>query len=208
MRLAAARGWQLVAFCRAGGATQCWLPLLWALPGKSCPPTGRLLARAAPPPAGLTEGEQEEAAKAAEDAREAGGSDDDDDYKQAAKASAGRGAASLAACVQLHPAVNLAAPTWDVSASKRCPCSQPSAMGTVCIHTHSLTCPVRNPALFMHPLQFKDHLKRAEAVSEFAKSKTIAEQRRFLPVYGVREEMLQVGGWGATWAIAGCEEGA
>lgn len=40
--------------------------------------------------------------------------------------------------------------------------------------------------------QFKDHLKKAEAVSEFAKSKTIAEQRRFLPVYGVREEMLQV----------------
>jgi hypothetical protein len=42
-------------------------------------------------------------------------------------------------------------------------------------------------------LQFKDHLKKAEAVSEFAKNKTIAEQRRFLPVYGVREEMLQVG---------------
>jgi pre-mRNA-splicing factor ATP-dependent RNA helicase DHX38/PRP16 len=41
--------------------------------------------------------------------------------------------------------------------------------------------------------KFKDHLKKAEAVSEFAKSKTIAEQRRFLPVYGVREEMLQVG---------------
>lgn len=48
------------------------------------------------------------------------------------------------------------------------------------------------PSQFVLLLQFKDHLKKAEAVSEFAKSKTIAEQRRFLPVYGVREEMLQV----------------
>lgn len=32
-------------------------------------------------------------------------------------------------------------------------------------------------------------------MSEFAKSKTIAEQRRFLPVYGVREEMLQASAW-------------
>ncbi|KAL4449004.1 hypothetical protein ABPG77_007721 [Micractinium sp. CCAP 211/92] len=40
--------------------------------------------------------------------------------------------------------------------------------------------------------KFKDHLKKAEAISEFAKSKSIAEQRRFLPVYTVREEMLQV----------------
>lgn len=47
-------------------------------------------------------------------------------------------------------------------------------------------------------LQFKDHLKKSEAVSEFAKNKTIAEQRRFLPVYGVREELLQVR-W-ACWA--------
>ena len=53
--------------------------------------------------------------------------------------------------------------------------------------------------------QFKDHLKKAEAVSEFAKSKTIAEQRRFLPVYGVREEMLQVGGRRSRlrgWAVS------
>ena len=39
--------------------------------------------------------------------------------------------------------------------------------------------------------QFKTHLKKSEAASEFAKTKTIAEQRRFLPVYGVREELLQ-----------------
>ena len=47
--------------------------------------------------------------------------------------------------------------------------------------------------LCLMALQFKDHLKKNEAISEFAKNKTIAEQRRFLPVYGVREEMLQVG---------------
>lgn len=31
-----------------------------------------------------------------------------------------------------------------------------------------------------------------QAQSEFAKTKSIAEQRRFLPVYTVREELLQV----------------
>ena len=41
--------------------------------------------------------------------------------------------------------------------------------------------------------QFKSHLnKKSEAVSEFSKTKTIAEQRRFLPVYSVREELMQV----------------
>ena len=40
--------------------------------------------------------------------------------------------------------------------------------------------------------QFKSHMKKSEAVSEFAKSKSIAEQRKFLPVYSVRDEMLQV----------------
>lgn len=41
--------------------------------------------------------------------------------------------------------------------------------------------------------QFRTHVdKKTEAVSEFAKSKTIAQQRKFLPVYSVREDMLQV----------------
>jgi pre-mRNA-splicing factor ATP-dependent RNA helicase DHX38/PRP16 len=40
--------------------------------------------------------------------------------------------------------------------------------------------------------QFKSHMKKSEAVSEFAKSKSIAEQRKFLPVYSVRDEMIQV----------------
>lgn len=43
--------------------------------------------------------------------------------------------------------------------------------------------------------QFIDHLKKPnEANSEFSRTKTIAQQRRALPVYQVREELLQVSG--------------
>ena len=42
-------------------------------------------------------------------------------------------------------------------------------------------------------VKFADHLKgKNEAASDFAKSKTIGEQRRFLPIYSVRDELLQV----------------
>ena len=70
-------------------------------------------------------------------------------------------------------------------------------------HTH--TAPA--PAPPWPRSQFKDHLKKAEAVSEFAKSKSIAEQRRFLPVYSVREEMMQVGRGGADGAGRGWAAG-
>jgi pre-mRNA-splicing factor ATP-dependent RNA helicase DHX38/PRP16 len=41
--------------------------------------------------------------------------------------------------------------------------------------------------------QFASHMKeRSDAVSAFAKSKTLAEQRQYLPVFAVREELLQV----------------
>ncbi|CAD7701175.1 unnamed protein product [Ostreobium quekettii] len=40
--------------------------------------------------------------------------------------------------------------------------------------------------------RFKDHLKASEAASEFSKSKTIAQQRRSLPVFQVRDELMQV----------------
>ena len=63
----------------------------------------------------------------------------------------------------------------------------------LCAPLHCASRPAAPPRAALHWPQFKDHLKKAEAVSEFAKNKTIAEQRRFLPVYGVREEMLQVG---------------
>lgn len=42
--------------------------------------------------------------------------------------------------------------------------------------------------------QFASHLKKNEAQSEFAKSKTLAEQRRFLPVYECRDDLLNVSG--------------
>ena len=40
---------------------------------------------------------------------------------------------------------------------------------------------------------FAEHMKRPnEAASEFARTKTIAEQRAFLPIYGCRQELLNV----------------
>jgi pre-mRNA-splicing factor ATP-dependent RNA helicase DHX38/PRP16 len=40
--------------------------------------------------------------------------------------------------------------------------------------------------------QFRSHMKKSEAASEFSRTKTIAQQRRSLPVYTVRDELLQV----------------
>lgn len=40
--------------------------------------------------------------------------------------------------------------------------------------------------------QFSTHLKKQKAVSEFAKTRTIKQQRQFLPIYQCREELLQV----------------
>nr|GEW11338.1 pre-mRNA-splicing factor ATP-dependent RNA helicase DEAH7 [Tanacetum cinerariifolium] len=39
---------------------------------------------------------------------------------------------------------------------------------------------------------FARHMKKGEAVSDFAKSKSISEQRQYLPVFSVRNEFLQV----------------
>lgn len=40
--------------------------------------------------------------------------------------------------------------------------------------------------------KFASHLKSSEAVSEFARTRSMREQREFLPVFAVREELLQV----------------
>lgn len=40
--------------------------------------------------------------------------------------------------------------------------------------------------------QFSTHLKKQKAVSEFAKTRTIKQQRQFLPIYQCRDELLQV----------------
>ncbi|PQP97544.1 hypothetical protein Pyn_01890 [Prunus yedoensis var. nudiflora] len=45
---------------------------------------------------------------------------------------------------------------------------------------------------FKEDAKFAQHMKNGEAVSEFAKSKTISQQRQCLPIYSVRDELLQV----------------
>lgn len=45
---------------------------------------------------------------------------------------------------------------------------------------------------FKEEAKFAQHLKKGEAVSDFAKSKTLAQQRQYLPIFSVREELLQV----------------
>ena len=46
---------------------------------------------------------------------------------------------------------------------------------------------------FKEEAKFSNHMKKGEAVSDFAMSKTLAEQRQYLPIFSVREELLQVG---------------
>ena len=45
---------------------------------------------------------------------------------------------------------------------------------------------------FKEDAKFAQHMKKGEAVSDFAKSKTLSEQRQYLPIYSVRDELLQV----------------
>ncbi|KAL5999460.1 hypothetical protein ACLOJK_037745 [Asimina triloba] len=46
---------------------------------------------------------------------------------------------------------------------------------------------------FKEEAKFAQHMKeKGQAVSEFAKSKSIAQQRLYLPIFSVREELLQV----------------
>jgi hypothetical protein len=40
--------------------------------------------------------------------------------------------------------------------------------------------------------KFASHLQSSHAVSDFARSRSMREQREFLPVFGVREELLKV----------------
>jgi hypothetical protein len=46
---------------------------------------------------------------------------------------------------------------------------------------------------FKENSKFGSHMKeKGEAASEFSKSKSLAEQRQYLPIFSVREELLQV----------------
>ena len=40
--------------------------------------------------------------------------------------------------------------------------------------------------------KFSEHLKNQAVVSEFARKKTISQQRQYLPVFAIREELLNV----------------
>lgn len=40
--------------------------------------------------------------------------------------------------------------------------------------------------------QYQNSLKKTEAVSDFARTKTLKEQREFLPIFTVRDELLTV----------------
>ncbi len=47
--------------------------------------------------------------------------------------------------------------------------------------------------LFRAEQKFADHMKeRNEASSEFAKKKTLLEQRQYLPIFAVRQELLNI----------------
>ncbi|CAH0519864.1 unnamed protein product [Peronospora belbahrii] len=45
---------------------------------------------------------------------------------------------------------------------------------------------------YKHDSQFSTHLKKQKAVSVFAKTRTLRQQREFLPIFQCREEVLQV----------------
>ncbi|KAL8532629.1 hypothetical protein ACS0TY_009002 [Phlomoides rotata] len=45
---------------------------------------------------------------------------------------------------------------------------------------------------FKEDAKFAQHLKKREGVSDFAKSNTLAQQRQYLPIFSIREELLQV----------------
>lgn len=45
---------------------------------------------------------------------------------------------------------------------------------------------------FREDAKFAQHLKKDEAVSDFAKSKTLSQQRQYLPIYSIRDDLLQV----------------
>jgi hypothetical protein len=49
---------------------------------------------------------------------------------------------------------------------------------------------------FKDEAKFSQHMKeKAEAVSDFAKSKSLAQQRQYLPIFTVRDDLLQVCAW-------------
>lgn len=50
--------------------------------------------------------------------------------------------------------------------------------------------------------KFADHMKeKSEASSEFAKKKSILEQRQYLPIFAVQQELLTIIRWVMPFAL-------
>lgn len=45
---------------------------------------------------------------------------------------------------------------------------------------------------FKEEAKFAQHLKKDEGVSDFARTKTLSQQRQYLPIFSVRDELMQV----------------
>ena len=58
---------------------------------------------------------------------------------------------------------------------------------------------------FKEGAEFAGHMKeKGEAASEFARTKTISEQRQYLPIFSVRDELLQVNFSWPVFFLANC----
>ena len=58
---------------------------------------------------------------------------------------------------------------------------------------------------FKEGAKFAGHMKeKGEAASEFARTKTISEQRQYLPIFSVRDELLQVNFSRPVLSLANC----
>ncbi len=67
---------------------------------------------------------------------------------------------------------------------------EPFMPGALCL-TASIHAQV-NETDFKARSKFSSHMGKSEAASEFSMSKTIAEQRRSLPAFKVRDRLLQI----------------
>lgn len=80
--------------------------------------------------------------------------------------------------------------------------NKPFTKGLFCVHFECLLnirCDKNNliNSLLLLPSRtdqkFADHMKdKSEASSEFAKKKTLLEQRQYLPIFAVRQQLLNI----------------
>ncbi|KAL6955616.1 RNA helicase [Sarracenia purpurea var. burkii] len=85
---------------------------------------------------------------------------------------------------QSEPIMPLKDPTSDMAIISR--------NGSVLVDADAAVVGEEGEVDFKEDANFVTHLKMGEAVSDFAKSKTLAQQRQYLPIFSVRDELLQV----------------